>query len=181
LVFKDRGAVYDEPREQFENYIKQVLHQIPSHELSSYVVSVRTGVLYFFSKRFRFKNRYAIEDIRDVLSRKIPITDDLFYYPQTNDSYQIDDGLRSSFCNVKPVNQSQKFADELEKHQFYVKEQKYVYRIYLQSEDKQTHVCIIDPASNYSIIEFSKDFQRTSNIGKYIHTMNCIYIDRIFV
>ncbi len=143
-----------------------MLSQIPSDELSSYVVSIRTGVLYFFSKRFRFNRSYSVEDIPDILQRKISISNDQYYFPRTNNSIQIDDGLRSAFCNVKPVNQSRKFVDELEKHQFYVKEQKHVYRIYLQSEDKQTHVCIIDPALNYSIIEFSKDFQRTSNIGK---------------
>ncbi|CAF4938319.1 unnamed protein product [Rotaria sp. Silwood1] len=154
----------NDTNEEFSNCIKQVLESISYHDLSSYVVSVRTGVLYFFSKRFRFNNTYTIEDIHNLIEKKISTNDKRYYYPQKNYSYQSDENLRSSFSNVKPINQTREFVEKLKEYKFYVQQQKHVYRIYLQSEDKQTHICTVDPASNYSIVEFSKDFQRTSNI-----------------
>lgn len=165
-------ASSDDIYNEFSNSIKQVLSEIPSNELSSYIVSVRTGVIYFFSKIFRFKNIYSSEEIYDIIHKKVPTTDYRYYFQRqnnnnnNNNNYQIDDGLRSSFSNVKPINETRKFVEELEKNQFFVQRSKHVFRIYLKSADKQTHVCIVDPASNYSIVEFSKDFHRTSNIGK---------------
>jgi len=156
----------DETYEEFANSIRQVLSQIPPNELSSYVVSVRTGVTYFFSKRFRFNQTYSIEEIYDIIQKKISTSDNRYYFQQTNNSNQSDDSLRSTFSNVKPISGTKEFVEKLKSHQFYVQQQKHVFRVYLQSEDKQTHVCIVDPALNYSIVEFSKDFQRTSNIGK---------------
>jgi hypothetical protein len=156
------NKTYDE----FANSIREVLSQIPSNELSSYVVSVRTGVAYFFSRRFRFNKTYSIEEFYDIIHKKIPTSDDQYYFQQTNNHKQLDESLRSSFSNVKPISQPREFAEKLKKYEFCVQQHKHVFRIYLQSEGGQTHVCIIDPASNYSIVEFSKDFQRTSNIGK---------------
>jgi hypothetical protein len=166
-IKNNRTSSY-EIKEEFANSIRQVLSQIPSNELSSYVVSVRTGVTYFFSRRFRFNQNYSIEEIHDVIEKKISTSNNQYYFPRTNNQNhnQSDESLRSSFSNVKPISQTREFVKELENHQFYVQQQKHVFRIYLQTEDKQTHVCIVDPALNYSIIEFSKDFQRTSNIGK---------------
>jgi hypothetical protein len=158
----------DETYQQFANSIRQVLSQIPAHELSSYVVSVRTGVAYFFSKRFRFNRTYSIEEIHDIIEKKIPTSDNRYYFSGNNNPNQLDESLRSSFSIVKPISRPREFAEELRKFKFYVKQQKHVFKIYLQSEDKQTHICIIDPAANYSIVEFSKDFQRNSNIGKYV-------------
>lgn len=122
--------------------------------------------MYFFSKRFLFKQSYSREELYDIIQKRIPTSDGRYYFQQSNNPNRTDDCLRSSFSNVKPINETRKFVDELKNYQFYVARPKHVFRIYLQSEDKQTHVCIIDPASNYSIVEFSKDFQRTSNIGK---------------
>ena len=154
-----------EPTAEFANYLEQVLNEIPSNDLASYTVSIRTGVLYFSSRRFRFDQKYTLYDIQEALQRKILLSDEQFYYPpRPNTNSRSDDTLRSSFCNVKPINRSEKFVKELGEHEFIVKDEKFVFRLYLQSEDKQTHVCIIDPKSNYSIVEFSKDFQRTSNI-----------------
>ncbi|CAF2885518.1 unnamed protein product [Rotaria sp. Silwood2] len=164
-VFNNHRTSLNETYEEFSNYIKQVLESIPYNELSSYVVSVRTGVSYFFSKRFRFNNKYSIEDIRNLIRKKIPTTDIRYYCSRTNNSNQSDESLRSSFSNVKPISQPREFVEKLEEYEFYVQQQKHVFRIYLQSDDKQTHVCTVDPALNYSIVEFSKDFQRTSNIG----------------
>jgi hypothetical protein len=176
----------DDTKEDFANCIKQVLHSISPDELSSYVVSVRTGVAYFFSKRFRFNNynNYSIKEIHDIIQKKIPTSDNRYYYPPriNNNSNQSDDSLRSSFCNVKPISLSREFVEQLQGYQFHVKNQKHVFRIYLQSDDKQTHVCTVDPASNYSIVEFSKDFQRTSNIGMKIFSMRnnfMIFLDFI--
>ena len=156
---------YHEPTREFADYIERVLNEIPSHDLPLYTVSIRTGVLYFFSRRFMFKQYYTMDTIRDVLQKKIPLSNDQYYFPpRANANPSSDDTLRSSFCTVKPINKSEKFVEELREHQFIVKEQKYIFRLYLQSDDKQTHVCVIDPTANYSIIEFTKDFQRTSNI-----------------
>lgn len=155
----------NEPPAEFANYLEQVLEEIPANDLASYTVSIRTGVLYFLSRRFRFDRNYTLDLIQDALQKKIPLSDEEFYYPpRPNTNSRSDDTLRSSFCNVKPINQPEKFVKELDKHQFKVKDEKFVFRVYLQSDDRQTHVCIIDPKSNYSIVEFSKDFQRTSNI-----------------
>ncbi|UJR31700.1 hypothetical protein I4U23_019180 [Adineta vaga] len=153
----------DDIKKNFVDCIRQVLNSIPPEDLSSYVVSVRTGVLYFFSKRFRFHRQYAIETLHDLMEKKIS-TSDQRYYREQNNSYHSDESLRSSFCNIKPVSDTKKLAQELHEYKFHIKQQKYVFRIYLQSDDKQTHVCIVDPTANYSIVEFSKDFQRTSNI-----------------
>jgi len=165
-VVRNSQTSSDDTYEEFGNCIKQVLTSIPPHELSSYNVSVRTGVLYYFSKRFRFNKQYSIEEIHDITEKKIPVSNKQYYYVQTDNFKQSDETLRSSFSNVKPISQPREFAEELEKYKFYTKQQKHVFRIYLQSDDKQTHVCTVDPAANYSIVEFSKDFQRTSNIGK---------------
>ena len=164
-VVQNHQTSYNDTYE-FANCIKQVLNLIPHNELSSYVVSIRTGVLYYFSKRFRFNQTYSIEEIHDVTQKKISVSNKQYYYEQTNNSNQSDESLRSSFCNVKPISRPREFAEELEQYKFYIKQQKHVFRIYLQSDDKQTHICTVDPAANYSIVEFSKDFQRTSNIGK---------------
>jgi hypothetical protein len=166
-VVRNSQTSSDDTFEEFSNCIKQVLALIPHHELSSYIVSVRTGVLYYFSKRFRFNKKYSIEQIHDITEKKISVSNKQYYYEQTNNSNQSDESLRSSFSNVKPISRPREFAEELGKYKFYTKQQKHVFRIYLQSDDKQTHVCTVDPAANYSIVEFSKDFQRTSNIGKY--------------
>ncbi|CAF0765697.1 unnamed protein product [Rotaria sordida] len=163
-VFNNHQTSSHETYEEFSNYVKQVLESIPYHELSSYVVSVRTGVAYFFSRRFRFNYKYSIEQIYNLIQKKIPTTDNQYYYQSIHDSKQSDNSLRSSFCNVKPISQTRKFVEKLEGYQYYVQQQKHVFRIYLQSDDNQTHVCIVDPSLHYSIIEFSKDFQRTSNI-----------------
>ncbi|CAF3328892.1 unnamed protein product [Rotaria socialis] len=151
--------------EEFSNCIKEVLKSIPYDELSSYLISVRMGVSYFFSKRFRFNNMYSINEIQDLIKKKIPTTNGKYYYlPRENYPNQRDDTLRSAFCNVKPISQPREFVEKLEKFSFKVNQQKHVYRVYLQTDDHQTHICTIDPALNYSIVEFSKDFQRTSNI-----------------
>lgn len=162
----DRQVIdYQEPPRAFVEHIERVLNEIPSNDLPLYTVSIRTGVLYFYSRRFMFKQSYTMDTIRDVLQRKIPLSNEQFYFPpRPNAKPSSDDTLRSSFCTVKPINKSEKFVDELRNHEFIVKEQKYVFRLYLQSDDKQTHVCVIDPTANYSIIEYTKDFQRTSNI-----------------
>jgi hypothetical protein len=171
-VVKHGRTSSDETYKQFANSIKEVLSQISSNELSSYVVSIRTGVMYFFSKCFRFNQKYSIEEIHGLIEKKISTSDNRYYFPRTNNYNQSDECLRSSFSNVKPISSPREFVEELEKYHFYVKQQKHVFRIYLQSDDKQTHVCVVDPASNYSIVEFSKDFQRTSNIGKLTQTVN---------
>ncbi|CAF0738436.1 unnamed protein product [Adineta steineri] len=162
-VLYDYQASLDEMYGEFANCIRQVLNSI-SHDLSSYVISIRTGVLYYYSKRFRFDNNYSIEEIHSITEKKIPLTNTHYYYNARNSSYPSDDTLRSSFCNIKPISRPNEFVKELENCDFHIQQCKHVFRIYLQSDDKQTHVCIVDPAANYAIVEFSKDFQRLSNI-----------------
>ncbi|CAF3888433.1 unnamed protein product, partial [Adineta steineri] len=162
-VLYDYQASLDEMYGEFANCIRQVLNSI-SHDLSSYVISIRTGVLYYYSKRFRFDNNYSIEEIHSITEKKIPLTNTHYYYNARNTGYPSDDTLRSSFCNIKPISRPNEFVKELENCDFHIQQCKHVFRIYLQSDDKQTHVCIVDPAANYAIVEFSKDFQRLSNI-----------------
>ena len=156
----------DETYEDFAGHVKQVLESIPPADLSSYIITVRTGVFYFFSKRFRFGRKYTIEEMHDLLGGMIPLSDEQFYFPPRTDPSPYDHTLRSSFANIKPISRTDKFVEKLNECGFHVKTQKYLFRIYLQSDDKQRHVCTIDPGLNYSIVEFSKDLQRTSNIGK---------------
>lgn len=167
VINQDSKSTDDVPPE-FSNCIKEVLKTIPHQDLSSYFVSVRTGLTYFFSKRFRFNKEYSIQEIRELIDKKIPTTETKYYFEPRNNinsTYQSDDTLRSSFCNIKPISRPRDFVKKLQDYKFCVKQQKHVFRLYLQSEDNQTHVCVVDPALNYSIVEFSKDFQRTSNIG----------------
>ena len=153
--------------DRFRDFVKSVLDSIPLEELPSYTVNVRTGVLYYLSERFRFNRTISFDYFLDLLQRKIPSSDIRFYYESKNSAHQQTDvHLRSSFSNVKPIDQQHKFAEELHKYQFHVKEQKHFFRMYLKSDDKRTHVCTIDPAKNYSIVELSEDFQRTCNIGE---------------
>ncbi|CAF1000377.1 unnamed protein product, partial [Adineta ricciae] len=150
--------------ESFSDSIKKVLSSISDEDLSSYVISVRTGVFYCFSKRFRFNGKCSIEVLRDLLEKKILSSDRNYYHEETNSNYHSDETLRSAFCNIKPISRPKDFAEILYNSKFYLGEQKHVFRIYLKSNKNQTHVCVVDPADNYSIVEFSKDFQRTSNI-----------------
>ena len=165
LIRKNEQTESSPSYKEFSNCIREVLSHIPLNELPSYVISVRTGVTYFFSKCFRFNQSYSMDEIHQLVEKNIPSTDNRYYVQRT---YRTDGFLRSSFSNVKPISKHQDFVHELETYQFYVKQQKHVFRVYLQSEDKQTHVCVVDPSANYSIIEFSKDFQRNSNIGKLL-------------
>ena len=167
-VVHDCQRSSNEQYNEFSNCIKDVLKSIPAHELSSYVISIRTGVVYFFSKRFRFNHQYTNQEINDVIQKKISLSNDryYYYYSTMNKLKQSDDSLRTSFCNIKPISQIREFVKKLKEYHFYFLQQKHIFRIYLQSDDNQIHVCTVDPALNYSIVEFSKDFHRTSNIGK---------------
>lgn len=164
-LVRKRQRAADDTFDEFANSVREVLHRIPPNELASYTISVRTGVTYFFSKPFLFKQQYSINTLHDIIQKNIPLTDERYYF-QPQRPYPTDEYLRSSFNNVKPISESKEFVQELENFQFVVREPKHIFRIYLQSEDKQTHVCTVDPAAKYSIVEFSKDFQRNSNIGK---------------
>lgn len=164
---KDYEVNPDETYEDFANHVKQVLASIPQNDLSSYVITVRTGVAYYFSKRFRFRKKYTIEEIHDILHGTVPLTDENVYFPPRDGPNPKDHTLRSSFANVKPISQPEKFVEKLNQCGFHVKTRKYLFRVYLQSEGRQRHVCTVDPDLNYSIVEFSKDLQRMSNIGEF--------------
>ncbi|CAF0754605.1 unnamed protein product [Adineta ricciae] len=169
------SASSNDAPESFSDSIRKVLSSISDEDLSSYVISIRTGVFYFFSKHFRFNGEYSIDVLRDLLEKKILSSDRNYYYEQTNTNYHSDETLRSAFCNVKPISHSKDFAEKLYNHKFYLGEQKHLFRIYLKSNENQTHVCVVDPASSYSIVEFSKDFQRTSNIDYIRDRQNSKY------
>lgn len=160
---QSRQRASDDTYDEFASSVREVLQAIPPNDLSSYTISIRTGVSYFFSKAFRFNLKYSINEVHEAMQKTIPLTDERYYFPARRE-YHTEEYLRSSFNNVKPISQPEDFVRELENFKFFVREAKHIFRIYLQSDDKQTHVCTVDPSANYSIVEFSKDFQRNSNI-----------------
>lgn len=171
-VLRDYQISLDETFQDFTEHFRRVFNEINREDLPSTIITVRTGVFYFYSKRFRFNKTYQIDTIPRLLSRSIRLEDSNFYYPPRDERSGNEDFLRSAFANMKPISEHEKFVEELSKYQFHVKRPKHVFRIYFQTEDQQQHVFTVDPEFNYSIVEFSKDFQRISNIGKSINMKN---------
>ncbi|CAF1010321.1 unnamed protein product [Didymodactylos carnosus] len=74
--------------EEFSRSIHQIIDTISPEDLTNYNVSVRPGVVYFFSELFRFEKTFSINDLHHLLLKKIKTTDPTYYKPNRLDVRQ---------------------------------------------------------------------------------------------
>ena len=154
--------------EEYSKYIKEILASISQRDLSDYIISLKLGVVYFYSPRFRFRKTHSLNEIAQLLQGDIPVENEFYYITPRSGQYLPSFPLRKNFAEVKTVDQTSLFAERLSQFGFRVVGTKHLFRMYLTSEDKARHNLVIDPSFNYSITELSENLKQFFNIGKFV-------------
>lgn len=175
VLSDDRPRRFDYDFDCFKMAIRNILEKIPPEEIDAYSVTLRIGIVHYTSNIFKFRRKIKICELEQLVSGAIPISNTTFYHEFDRGRPFQSTHLKSSFETIKPIDDNRIFANELASHKFHLTEPKFTFRIYLQTEDKVTYICTVEPDKKYSITEIVSDRTKLFHVGEF--TPDVVFID----